>query len=152
MLNKKVWKDGENKVTEYLKSLGYKIIYTNYRCKVAEIDIVAVLSRKMQKRFILSEKLLKFNELQDKMQIKMYNLSIKNRIKNLSDLLVIVEVKSRSNKKFGTGLEAVDENKIRHLRLGAEILMQEKRFAKMQVRFDIASVDSGEISYYENAF
>lgn len=152
MLNIKVWKEGEQSVTQYLKSLGYKIIYNNYKCKNAEIDIVAVLPKKVQKKNILIEKRMKIGELSDKTQIQIYKLGIKNRIKNLSDLLVIVEVKARSNKKFGVGLEAMDENKIRHLKIGAESLMQEKRFEKMQVRFDVASVDSGEISYYENAF
>lgn len=34
-------KIGEQEAVEYLKELGYEILYTNFRCKQGEIDIIA---------------------------------------------------------------------------------------------------------------
>ncbi len=38
---KKIGFEGEKLAAKYLKRKGYKIIQTNYRCKLGEIDIVA---------------------------------------------------------------------------------------------------------------
>lgn len=44
MLNsrQRLGKNGEETVTKYLKKKGYKILATNYRCKLGEIDIIAM--------------------------------------------------------------------------------------------------------------
>jgi putative endonuclease len=43
MLNsrQRLGKSGEETVAKYLKKNGYKILITNYRCKLGEIDIIA---------------------------------------------------------------------------------------------------------------
>lgn len=33
---------GENKAADYITSKGYRIISRNYRCKIGEIDIIAI--------------------------------------------------------------------------------------------------------------
>ncbi len=38
---KKIGFEGEKLAAKYLKRKGYKIVQTNYRCKLGEIDIVA---------------------------------------------------------------------------------------------------------------
>ena len=53
MFNEKVWRDGEKITAEYLKGKNYKIVYLNYNCKIAELDIVSVLSKKVQKKYQL---------------------------------------------------------------------------------------------------
>lgn len=40
--NKSIGKIGEDLATEYLQKLGYEIIERNYRCKLGEIDIIAI--------------------------------------------------------------------------------------------------------------
>ena len=151
MNNIKVWKEGEKQVADYMKKIGYKIVYTNFFCKVAELDIVAILPKKVQKRSILNENKAKIKDLNDKLKIKLLKMNVKNQLKNLKDTLVIVEVKARSNKKFGMGLDAVDNEKVRHLERGGEYLLKMERFKNMQIRYDIASVDEGKITYIENA-
>jgi len=152
MLNIKTWKEGEKLAADYMKKRGYKIIYTNFSCKIAELDIVAVLPKKVQKRAIKSDIRCQIANLNEKTKIKMLKLNLKNRLKQVRDLLVITEVKARSNNKFGTGLDAITSQKMQHLKRGAEYLLDMKQFAEMQVRFDVASVDAGEITYIENAF
>lgn len=152
MNNIKVWKEGEKQVADFLINKGYIIVYQNYFVKVAELDIVAILPKKVQKREIKNEFLQQIKGLSNKNQLRLMKFSYKNKIKTLKDLLVIVEVKSRSNSKFGSGFDAVDFNKINHMKHGAEILLKDKKFSEMQVRFDVASVDMGEIMYIEGAF
>lgn len=40
-LNKAIGNYGEAIAAEYLKQLGYNILYKNYSCKIGEIDIIA---------------------------------------------------------------------------------------------------------------
>ena len=152
MINIKVWKDGERQVADYLKEIGYKIVYTNFSCKIAELDIVAILSKKVQKILIKDEFKQKFKGLSHKSEIKLMKFAFKNKLKNLTDLLIIVEVKARSTKKYGSGLDAISSDKVVHLKRGAELLLKMKQFNNMQPRFDVASVDGGKITYIENAF
>ncbi len=73
-------------------------------------------------------------------------------VANEGDEFVFVEVKTRSSDLFGSGAEAVGQEKQRRyykiaqyylLRLGEE----------RNVRFDVAEVsENGEIEYYKNAF
>ena len=78
--------------------------------------------------------------------------SIKNQLSRIQDILIVTEVKSRSSDKFGTGVDAVSNNKIMHMTRGAEVLLKMNKFKNMQVRFDVASVDDGKIKYIEGAF
>ena len=39
MFNKITWKDGEKLTYDYMKKKGYKMVYTNFSCPVAELDI-----------------------------------------------------------------------------------------------------------------
>lgn len=149
MYNEKIWKDGENLAAAYMQERGYKIVYRNYFCKIAELDIVAILSKKVQKSILKNEFKKKKNSLDNKNEIKLLNFVLKNQLKNLKDLLIITEVKARSNSRFGTGLEAISKEKIRHMKNGAEVLLKMKKFRNMQLRFDVASIDSGEITYIE---
>ena len=73
-------------------------------------------------------------------------------MKQVEDLLVITEVKSRSTDLFGVGKESVGEQKQFNIIRGARYLQSLPEFDKYQMRFDVASVDGGEISYIEDAF
>ncbi len=150
MFNERVWKEGEKIAQSYMKKNGYKIKYTNFSCVGVELDIVAILPAKVQKKNL--ENLLKKQLKQDGVDSKILKNHYKNLINKLEDLLVICEVKSRSSDKYGEGHEAIDTKKMYHIRRGAEYLMNKSEFKDMQVRFDVASVDAGKLTYIVNAF
>lgn len=152
MFNKETWKDGERETAIYLKRLGYKIVYTNFSCPVAELDIVSIYPKKLQQKKLENEMKQKLKETDNKTKKDNIKISYKNIIRNVTDLLVITEVKSRSNNKFGYGYDSIDLKKRQHLIRGAKYLLLDKKFENMQVRFDASSVDSGQITYIENSF
>lgn len=99
--------------------------------------------------------------LADGYKIKERNLKISKRevdiIATDGDLLVFVEVKTRSNRSFGKPLEAVDNKRRKRLRRAAEIYLLKKKFTGVSVRFDIVTVDftdgtKPEIEIVKNAF
>ena len=150
MFKETTWKDSENKVQEYMKSLGYNIISTNFSCVGVELDIVAILSKKNQKIKLKHD--YKKRMIEDKSRKNIYKHSLKSSLKMLNDLLIITEVKGRETDKFGLGSDAVSDHKRQNIIRGARFLQNDKRFEKMQIRFDVASVDGGKINYIEDAF
>ncbi len=150
MFNDITWKESEQKVQEYMKKYGYKILMTNFSCVGVELDIVAILSKSAQKTILKNQ--TKQRILEDNQHKKIYKNSLKNALKNLEDLLVITEVKGRETDKFGLGLNSISDKKKSNIIRGARFLQTDKRFEKYQIRFDVASVDSGKITYIENAF
>ena len=152
MFNEETWKMGEQLAQEYMKKNGYKIVYTNFAMRGFELDIVATLSKKARLKKIKKELKLKIkNEKTPKEKMLLKN-NFKNTKKTICDLLVITEVKSRADDRFGKGCECIDLKKRSHLIHGAKFLMKKPEFKNMQVRFDIASVDAGKINYIENSF
>ena len=151
MINKTVWKEGEKRATEYMKNNGFKIIKTNFSCVGVELDIVAILPKQAQKKSIKT-KLKQMIKSADKKEKKMLKISFKARMKQVEDLLVITEVKARTNDNYGEGKEAVSEQKQFNIIRGARYLQSLPEFAGYQIRFDVASVDGDEISYIEDAF
>ena len=147
MFNEAIWKEGEKVVKEYMENLGYKILYTNYSCVGVELDIVATIPVSAQKKEIKDNLKNAESDESDKKKRK----KMKQNLKNLTPLLVITEVKSRSNHKYGTGKESISILKQIHLQRGAEFLLRQDEFKGMQVRIDVASVDNGKIEYIEDA-
>lgn len=97
----------------YLEQEGFRIIGENYRCKAAEIDLIAREGK----------------------------------------YLVFVEVKERSNKTMGAGCEAVDSRKQVRICLAARFYLKRYHIdPQMPVRFDVVSIDSGNIRLIRNAF
>ncbi len=152
MYNEITWKEGELLAQKYMKKNGYKILFTNYTCVGVELDIVSTLSVSVQKKNLKKELKNAINMSKDKKYIEILKKSYLGLMENLQEILVVTEVKSRSNENYGLGIEAISESKIQHIKRGAEFLLQKKEFKNMQVRFDVASVDSGKVNYFENAF
>ena len=150
MFNDLTWIESEKKVQQFMKKKGYNILMTNFSCVGVELDIVAILSKSAQKKILKSQTKQKI--LEDKSNRKIYKNSLKNALKNLDDLLVITEVKGRETDKFGLGSESISDKKKSNIIRGARYLQTDKRFEKYQIRFDVASVDSGKVTYIENAF
>ena len=150
MFKEKTWKDGELMVQKYMKKNGYKILWTNFSCVGVELDIVAFLPKDVQINSIKDE--YKKKIVQDKAHKSLYKNSLKNYIKTINDLLIITEVKSRETDKYGLGSEAISDYKKDNIIRGARFLVTQKNLEKYQIRFDVASVDDGKITYIESAF
>ena len=152
MIDEVVWKSGEEMAAKYMKGLGYKIITTNYQQRGFELDIVAVLSRRQQLKKIREELKQKLSSATTYEEVKALREVFENQKKLVAKLLIITEVKARTSNKFGKGYDAVSATKQEKLVLGAKFLQKQKKFKKCNVRFDVASIDAGKITYIENAF
>ena len=151
MFNDITWKEGELQVQQYMKKLGYKILATNYFALGVELDIVAILPKGVQIKQLKREMSAKI-KVASKENKKLLKQNLKTAIKEMEDLLVVTEVKARATNKFGSGSEAVGAVKQHNIIRGTKCFIKENGMQDMQVRFDVASVDSGEITYIENAF
>lgn len=150
MFKETTWKDSEKKVQDYMRLLGYKIISTNFSCVGVELDIVAILPKRVQKARLKQEYLERMKE--DKTRKAIYKHSLKSSLKLVEDLLIITEVKGRETDKYGLGSEAVSDYKRQNMIRGARFLQKDKKFSNIQIRFDVASVDGGKIIYTEDVF
>jgi putative endonuclease len=69
------------------------------------------------------------------------------------DILVIVEVRTRSSQQFGGAAASVDFRKQARIRRAAALLMQQRRdFARLRVRFDVIAVNRAGIEWIKHAF
>ena len=152
MFDYNVWKNGESKVQNYLKKLGYKILYNNFKYAGAEIDIVAEYPIKFQNKKLKQEYKLKIKNAKDRIDKVKLLSNYKILKKNLKPILAIVEVKARSSDKFGLGVEAVDQKKQKHIMRAAAYFENSPQFSGYELRYDIASVDGEIITYIEDAF
>lgn len=108
-------KIGEKYSVDYLIRNEYKILETNYRNKLGEIDVIA-----------------------------QYN-----------DILVFIEVKSRTNLKYGYAFEAVNLRKQRKIINTSLMYIRSKRMDDFQLRYDIIEVyltNNYRINHITNAF
>lgn len=111
-------KRGEKAAVHYLKKHGYRIIKTNYSCRIGELDIIA----------------------------------------SIKDILVFVEVRSRSNTRFGLAKESIGPAKQRKIRMVASYYLQSLHKTIPKVRFDVLALyfsPDGELislEHLENAF
>ena len=68
------------------------------------------------------------------------------------DLIVFIEVKTRSSEKFGEPWEFVDPRKQAVLQRTAEEFIAEYDLGQYAYRFDIVSVTGGNVTLHRNAF
>lgn len=54
--------------------------------------------------------------------------------------LIFIEVKSRKNKNYGSPAMAVNENKIRHMKIAARVFLKLNKFSKYNIRFDVIEI------------
>ena len=105
-------KFGEEKAGEYLKNKGYKILKTNYKTHVGEIDLI---------------------------------------VKD-GEVIVFVEVKTRSGQEFGSPSEAVTLKKQqKYYKVAEEYLIKEKKTDSV-CRFDVVEIENGQINHILDAF
>ncbi len=91
---------GEKAARNYLEQLGYRIIETNYRCKLGEIDIIA---------------------------------------RDL-DTIVIVEVRTKTGKAFGSPEESITGAKAQKLHRLALFYLQSVYRREVSSRIDLVAV------------
>lgn len=68
------------------------------------------------------------------------------------DLLVFVEVKASSSRKFGHPSERVDAKKIANLTKAAQQYIIAHDIKDVDFRFDVVTFLDGQLEYYPNAF
>jgi putative endonuclease len=68
------------------------------------------------------------------------------------DLVVFVEVKSASGRKFGHPIERVDQRKVRLLTSAAREYLQTHNLDKCDFRFDVVTFLEGVIEHFPGAF
>ena len=150
MNNKKTWVEGEVRAADYLKKCGYKILETNFRISGVELDIIALLPRKVRKKEIITE--FKKRKFQNKKEKKLYKSAVMTELKTLNDLLVFVEVKARTSKKFGEPFEAVGDTKQHNIERGALAYSKRYNAKNMPIRIDVLSVIDDNIEHIKCAF
>ena len=72
-------------------------------------------------------------------------------IASSGDVVVFVEVKARKTAVRGKGFEAVDERKMRKIIKTAQYYIA-KLGSEPLCRFDVISIDGGEVTHIKNAF
>ncbi len=152
MYNEKTWKDGEKLAQDYMKKNGYKILDINYSCVGVELDIVAVYSRARQIKDLKVELKERLKYAEEKESKEILKTAFRKMKLKIVPLLIFTEVKARTTDKFGVGAEAVDEFKQRNIIIGAKFYQKNFNLETYQVRFDVASVDDGVVSYIKDAF
>lgn len=134
---------GEAIAEKYLKKQGYKILATNCKFGLGELDIVAIEPVKLQKKLIKEQ----FKEQNDN---SVWDLRC--RLSALNDILVFIEVKYSSSKKFGEPYERIDISKQKHIIKAGEMFMYKNHMFNMPCRFDVISVMGDKVEHLKNAF
>ena len=93
---------GEKYALNLLEKHGYKILTTNFRTKLGEIDIVA----------------------------------------KLDDILIFVEVKTRTSLKFGLPQEAVNKRKLHIIKNVGELFMRSHPRIAKKTRIDVVAIEA----------
>ncbi len=133
---------GENLAAKYLEDKGYKILARNCIFAGAELDIVAILPVKTQKKQIKED--YKREEVKSK-------VALKCKLSGLSDILVFVEVKYSSTREFGEPYERVNLKKQRQITKAAEQYIYKYKLS-LPTRFDVISIVGSEVNHIEEAF
>ncbi len=107
--NKLTGNKGETLVAEFLQMKGYKILQRNYRSKWGEVDIICKISNH---KFFNSQK---------------------------DDIVVFVEVKTKTSDKYGEPWEMVNSWKIEQVKKMGEVWCREYGW-EGRVRMDVVGV------------
>ncbi len=68
------------------------------------------------------------------------------------DVIVFVEVKTRSNTNFGLPRESVTPHKQNKIRRVAICFLKQNKLENCSVRFDVIDILQGELTHIQNAF
>lgn len=119
----------ETKALSYLQDKGYRLLASNFRNKIGEIDLIV---EKGERRY---EPLIGAYTYTD------------------DYVLVFVEVKYRSSNKYGYAVEAVDYKKQARIRKVASYFLTVNAYDhNTPCRFDCIGFDGEEITHLEDAY
>lgn len=152
MFNEETWKNGEKLAQEYMKKNGYKIVDTNYSCVGVELDIIAIYSRARQIKELKAELKERLKYAEEKESKEVLKTAFEKMKAKIVPLLVFTEVKARSSERWGRGCDCVDDMKQKNIIIGAKFYQKNFKYEGYQVRFDVATVDSGVVEYIKDAF
>lgn len=141
MFNSTTWKDGEKQAQDYLLDCGYKVLEANSKLVGAEVDIIAIDTKKNKIRELK-------NQLKKGAIIKESYRAAK---KNISDELVFVEVKARASYKYGLPQESITNKKQQHIKRFAQAYIL-KHNIEFPIRFDCIAITNGNLEHIKNAF
>lgn len=98
----------------------------------------------------------------EKMKYKILKRNYRNRrgeidiIASFNKTLVIVEVKARSNNKFGYPIEAIDKTKINKIKECTKYYLYKERIQFSEIRFDVIEIyqikEHYVVNHIKNAF
>ena len=73
-----------------------------------------------------------------------------------NEYIIFVEVKTRTNLKYGTPAMAINQNKKRHIKMSAQYYVLKNNYKKFNIRFDVIEVfikdGKCNINHIKNAF
>ena len=104
-------KIGESKAVDYLKKQGLKIIQTNYKNKLGEIDIICY--NKKDDEYVFVEVKTR-SSLEFGLPCEAVNIHKQNKIKSVAKLYLLINKKLDYKVRFDV-LEVID-NKINHIK------------------------------------
>ncbi len=105
-------RSGEEAVVRRLERRGWVILERNWRCRLGEIDVIALDG----------------------------------------DVLVFVEVKTRTSSMFGSPEEAVGRRKRAKLARVALSYVKSRGCGERALRFDVVAVEGGTVRHIQDAF
>lgn len=74
-------------------------------------------------------------------------------IARYKDLIVFIEVKTRTSQAFGMPSDAVDYTKrSRYIKIAEYYLMTHEEYSELCVRFDVIEILNDQINHIQNAF
>lgn len=123
---------GESRAWRYLRKRGYVLLAKNYSCVAGEIDLIALetkRSRRLRKDFFSMPKVFRDE-----------------------NVIVFVEVKTRTRDDFGKPSEAVDLSKQRRYHVVSQHFFSSTGIRDVQFRFDIIEVCGVSVNHIPNAF
>ena len=133
---------GEILAEKYLIKNGYKILAKNAKFAGCELDIVALLPAKIQKKNLKTD--YKEGRIKSKAALDI-------KLNLVEDLVVFVEVKYSSTRVYGEPYERIDLLKQRQIIKASEAFIFRNQI-KSSCRFDVISVVGEEIKHIPNAF
>lgn len=73
-------------------------------------------------------------------------------VAKIDDIIVFCEVKTRDTDKYGCGVEAIDQNRIRRYLRAGKVFMVDKKYQNCSLRFDVIEINHGKINHIIDAF
>ncbi len=68
------------------------------------------------------------------------------------NILIFIEVRSKSYNHFGKPFETIDKNKIKKILKTAQTYISKENLDNFDIRFDVISIENGKLTHIKSAF